>query len=76
MSPLGNPRGGGLWSGTGAALESKMRWVCGGERGVTRGRFANFRIQATAGGLRCGLIEGEASPAAPDPERWADGGAL
>jgi len=26
-------------------------------------------MQATAGGLRAALIEGEASPAAPDPER-------
>jgi hypothetical protein len=29
----------------------------------------NFRMQATAGGLRCGFIEGQASAAAPDPER-------
>jgi hypothetical protein len=31
---------------------------------------ANFRMQATAGGLRAALIQGEASPAAPDPERY------
>jgi len=30
---------------------------------------ANFRMQATAGGLRSAFIKGEASPAAPDPER-------
>jgi len=39
------------------------------ERAVTRGRPANFRIQAKAGGLCSALVEGEASPAAPDPER-------
>ena len=40
-----------------------------GERGMPRRRFANFRIQATAGGMRCSFSEGAASPAAPDPER-------
>ena len=40
-----------------------------GERGMTRRRLANFRIQATAGGLRSAFRDGEASPAAPDPER-------
>jgi hypothetical protein len=29
-------------------------------------------MQATAGDLRATLIAGEASPAAPDPARWAD----
>ena len=45
--------------------------VGGGEREVTRGRLANFRIQAPAGGLRSALGDGAASPAAPDPERSA-----
>jgi hypothetical protein len=33
---------------------------------------SNFRMQATAGDLRRALIQVEASPAAPDPERSAD----
>ena len=34
-------------------------------------RPSNFRMQAPAGDLRSVVIEGEASPAAPDPERSA-----
>lgn len=30
---------------------------------------SNFRIQATAGGPGSAFIQGEAAPAAPDPER-------
>jgi hypothetical protein len=33
---------------------------------------SNFRIQATAGTLRSAMINGAASPAAPDRGRWAD----
>ena len=29
----------------------------------------NFRMQAPAGGLPVGIVDGGASPAAPDPER-------
>jgi hypothetical protein len=40
-----------------------------GARATAAGMSPNFRMQATAGGAGVVLIEGEASPAAPDLER-------